>query len=202
MAANTISGDYGFVTQIPCILKEGNITHNSSAYGPFGKQSVDTFASEISKGDVVALSTDTANTADATDNNIVVTQLANGADLAIGIIIDEPKWVGFARPTVSQSTWADMLAAGYYRIATVALFIPMSIYKATLVCANATAITPGTAGNLDIDASASLALHGLSVVDVANNGSSNMIPLTYAAQSATATVSILVGFKGFGTVTT
>lgn len=200
MATNSISGDYGFVTQIPCILKEGDITVNSSAYGPFGKMAVCTFASEISKGDVVALSTDTANTADATDNNIVVTALADGVNLAIGRIIDEPKWV--RQPTASQSNWGDMLAAGYYRIATVELFIPMSIFKATLVCANASAITPGTTGNLDIDASASQALHGLSVVDVAQDGSSDMIPLTYAAKSANATVSVLVGFKGFGTVTT
>lgn len=200
MATNSISGDYGFVTQIPCILKEGDITYNPSGYGPFGKMAVCTFASEISKGDVVALSADTANTADATDNNIVVTQLANGADLAIGRIIDEPKWV--RQPAASQSNWADMLAAGYYRIATVELFIPMSIFKATLVCADASAITPGTTGKLDIDASASLALHGLSVVDVAQDGSSDMIPLTYAAKSANATVSVLVGFKGFGTVTT
>jgi hypothetical protein len=149
---------------------------------------------------VVALSTDSANTADATENNIVVTALANNVDLAIGRIIDEPKWV--RQPTANQSTWADMLAAGYYRIATVELFIPMSIFKATLVCANASAITPGTTGNLDIDASASLELHGLSVVDVDTGGSSDMIPLTYAAKSDSATVSVLVGFKGFGTVTT
>jgi hypothetical protein len=200
MATNSISGDYGFVTQIPCILKEGNITVNSSAYGPFGKMTVCTFASEISKGDVVALSTDPANTADATENNIVVTALANNVDLAIGRIIDEPKWV--RQPTANQSIWADMLAAGYYRIATVELFIPMSIFKATLVCDDKADIIPGTTGKLDIDASASLELHGLSVVDVAQNGSSDMIPLTYAAKSANATVSVLVGFKGFGTVTT
>ena len=149
MATNSISGDYGFVTQIPCILKEGNITYNSSGYGPFGKMAVCTFASEISKGDVVALSTDPANTADATENNIVVTQLAKDADLAIGRIIDEPKWV--RQPAASQNDWAA---------------------------------------------------NGLSVVDVAQYGSSDMIPLTYAAKSENATVSVLVGFKGFGTVTT
>lgn len=200
MATNSISGDYGFVTQIPCILKEGNITYNSSGYGPFGKMAVCTFASEISKGDVVALSTDPANTADATENNIVVTALASGEDLAIGRIIDEPKWV--RQPTANQSTWANMLAAGYYRIATVELFIPMSIFKATLVCANAADITPGTTGNLDISASASLAANGLSVVDVATDGCADMIPLTYAARASATTVTVLVGFKGFGTVTT
>ncbi|MDD5537269.1 MAG: hypothetical protein PHS36_08860, partial [Candidatus Cloacimonetes bacterium] len=83
MAANTISGNYGFVTQIPAILKEGNITVNTSAYGPFGKTQVCTFATEISKGDVVALSADAGNTADATENNIVVCPLVGDADLAI-----------------------------------------------------------------------------------------------------------------------
>ena len=199
MAANTISGNYGFVTQIPAILKEGNITVNTSAYGPFGKMQVCTFATEISKGDVVALSADAGNTADATENNIVVCPLAANADLAIGRIIDEPKWV--RQPSANQAVWATMLAGGYYRVATVELFIPMSIFKATLVTADASAITPGTTGNLDIDASASLALHGLSVVDVAQNGSADMIPLTYAAKAAGATVTVLVGFKGFGTVT-
>lgn len=199
MATNSISGDYGFVTQIPCILKEGNITYNSSGYGPFGKMAVCTFASEISKGDVVALSTDPANTADATENNIVVTQLADGVNLAIGRIIDEPKWV--RQPTASQSNWGDMLAAGYYRIATVELFIPMSIFKATLVCDDKADIIPGTTGKLDIDASASLELHGLSVVDVASEGATGMIPLTYVAKAESGSFSLLIGFTGFGTVT-
>lgn len=200
MAVSSISGDYGFVRQVPVILKEGNITVNSSAYGPFGKQTVCTFASEICQGDIVALSTDTANTYDACGGNFVVTALANTVDLAIGRIIDEPKWV--KQPATSQSTWSSMLSGNYYRIATVELFIPMSIFKATLVCANAAAIVPGTAELIDIDASASLAAHGLSVVDVASGGSANMIPLTYVAQASSGSFSVLIGFKGFGTVTT
>lgn len=199
MAASSISGDYGFVRQITCILKEGNITVNSSAYGPFGKQTVCTFATEISQGDFVALSDDTGNTYDATGGNIVVAPLANSKDLLIGRIIDEPKWV--KQPAASQTTWADMLTGGYYRIATVEVF-PMTIFKATIVCANAAAIVPGTVGNLDVDASASLALHGLSVVDVAANGSTDMIPLHAVAQAASGTYSLLVAMKGFGTVTT
>lgn len=200
MAANDVSGDYGFVTQMTCVLKEGNITYNSSGYGPFGKMAINTLASEIKQFDVVSLSPDTANTADATDNNPVVTLPANGVDLAFGIVIDVPKWV--RQPSASQSTWSTMLSGGYYRIATVALFIPMSVYKATLVCANAAAIVPGTAELIDIDASASLAANGLSVVDVASGGSANMIPLTYVAQAASGSFSVLIGFNGFGTVTT
>lgn len=200
MATSSISGDYGFVTQVSVILKEGDITVNSSAYGPFGKQTVCTLAAEICQGDIVALSAETENTYDACGGNFVVDRIASTVDLAIGRIIDEPKWV--RQPATSQSTWGDMLAGNYYRIATVELFIPMSIFKATLVCNDKTAITPGTTGKLDIGASASLAAHGLSVVDVANDGCANMIPLTYAARSSTETVSVLVGFIGFGTVTT
>lgn len=200
MAASTISGDYGFVTQVPVILKEGNITVNTSAYGPFGKQTVCTFATEISQGDIVALSPDTANTYDACGGNFVVCPLANAANLAIGRIVDEPKWV--RQPATSQTTWATMLAGNYYRIATVELFIPMSIFHATLVCNNQSAITPGTTDKISIVASASLALHGLSIVDVANGGGTGVIPLTYAAQDSSATVSVLVGFVGFATVVT
>ncbi len=200
MAVSEYSGDYGFVRQVPVILKEGNITVNSSAYGMFGKMQTCTFASEINQGDVVALSTDTANTCDVTESNFVVAPVANGVDLAIGKIVDIPKWV--RQPSASQTDWGTMLSGGYYRIATVELFIPMAIFKATIVCANAAAIVPGTTGKLDIDASASQAAHGLSVVDVASGGSSAMIPLTYVAQAASGTFSLLIGFTGFGTVTT
>lgn len=200
MAVSSEAGNMGFVRQVSVILKEGNITVNSSAYGPFGKTTVCTLASEICMGDVVALSPDTANTYDACGGNFVVAPVANGVDLAIGIIIDEPKWV--RQPATSQTTWATMLAGEYYRIATLELFIPMTIFKATLVCANAAAIVPGTAELIDIDASASIAAHGLSVVDVASDGSANMIPLTYVAKAATGSFSVLIGFKGFGTVTT
>ena len=202
MAVTTTSSDYGFVTQMDVILKEGNITVNSSAYGMFGKTTVCTFASEICKGDIVALSTDTANTCSATGDHAVVAPIANGVDLAFGRVIDEPKWACDAQPTSSQSTWATMLSSGYYRIATIQLLVPMVVLKATLVCANAAAIVPGTAELIDIDASASQAAHGLSVVDVASGGSANMIPLTYVAQAASGSYSVLIGFKGFGTVTT
>jgi len=199
MAVSSISGDYGFVKQVPVILKEGNITVSSSAYGPFGKMTVCTPATEICQGDPVSLSVDTANTYAATGGNFVVAPIANSVDLAIGRIVDEPKWV--RQPAASQTDWDTMLAGEYYRIATVELFIPMSIFKATLVCANASAIVPGTVGYIDISATASIAAHGLSVVDLAGaTGSTSMIPLTYVAQASSGSFSVLIGFTGFGTV--
>jgi hypothetical protein len=200
MAVSSTSGDMGFVRQVTVILKEGNITVGSG-YSPFGKTTTFGFASEIAQGDPVALSTDTGNTYEATGGNFVVSPIANGVDLCIGRIIDQPKWV--REPSTSQSTWTTMLSSGYYRIATVELYFPMAIFEATLVCNNASAITPGTPGNLDIVAAASKLAHGLSVVDVGSSGSNYIIPLTYAPQSSTATVSLLIGFiGGFGTVTT
>jgi len=199
MAVSNTSGDMGFVRQVSVILKEGNVTAGSG-YSPFGKTTTFGFASEISNGDPVALSADTANTCEATGGNFVVAPLANGVDLCIGRIIDEPKWV--RQPSSSQTTWETMLAGKYYRIATVELYFPMSIYEATLVGGSASAITPGTGGKIDIVASASQAGHCLSVVDVSTGGAANIIPLTYAA-SGSATVSLVVGFiGGFGTVTT
>jgi len=199
MAVSSEAGDMGFVRQVSVILQEGDSTYNSSAYGPFGKTAVNTFASEICQGDIVALSTDTANTCAATGSNFVVTAIANGTDLPIGKIIDEPKWV--RQPATSQTTWATQLSNKYYRIATVELFIPMSIFEATLVCANASAIVPGTVGYIDISAAASIAAHGLSVVDLAGaTGSTSMIPLTYVAQASSGSFSVLIGFTGFGTV--
>src|SRR5665647_2038051 len=83
MAVSNTSGDMGFVRQVSVILKEGNVTAGSG-YSPYGKTTTFGFASEISNGDPVALSPDTANTCEATGGNFVVAPLANGVDLCIG----------------------------------------------------------------------------------------------------------------------
>jgi hypothetical protein len=200
MAVSGISGDMGLVRQVTVILKEGNTTYSASGYGPFGKVAINTFASEICKGDPVAISTDTANTYAATGGLFVVAPIANSVDLCIGRILDEPKW--YRQPASSQSTWSTQLSGGYFRTATLELYVPMTIMRATITCTNATAITPGTTGNLDIDASASQAAHCLAVDDCASGGATGMIPLTYVAQSSTAVVDVLIGFTGLGSVTT
>lgn len=199
MATSAISSDFGFVTQLTCILKEGNITFGRSLTAG-GYLNTATPATPLD-GKWVALSDDAANTFDATEGLPVVTAPANGKALLIGKVIDTPTWV--VEPTANQSTWADMLAAGYYRTATVEVF-PMSICKATLITTNTAAIVPGTVGILDVDASATAAATdgNLSVVDVASGGSNDMFSFHYAAKATGATVSLLIGRKGFGTVTT
>lgn len=199
MAVSTISSDFGFTTQITCILKEGNITVGRSLTAG-GYLTTATPATPLD-GEWVALSDDTANTFDATDGMPVVTALANNKDLLIGKVIDTPTWV--TEPSASQTTWANMLTGKYYRIATVEVF-PISVCEAVLVTANAAAIVPGTVGTLDVDASATAARTDgkMSVVDVADAGSNDMFSFHYAAKATGATVSLLIGRKGFGTVTT
>lgn len=199
MATSAISSDFGFVTKMTCILKEGNVTCGRSLTAG-GYLNTATPATPLD-GQWVALSVDTANTFDATGGLPVVTALANDVHLMIGKVITTPAWE--KEPTASQTTWADMLAAGYYRVATVEVF-PMSICKATLVTANANDVIPGEVGILDVDASATAAATdgNLSVIDVDSAGSNDMFSFHYQAKAAGVTTSILVGRKGFGTVTT
>lgn len=198
MTISTISSDFGFVTKMTCILKEGTITCGRSLTAG-GYLNTATPATPLD-GQWVALSADAANTFDATGGLPVVAALADDVHLMIGKVISTPVWV--KEPTALQTTWADMLAAGYYRVATVEVF-PMSIAKATLVTANANDVIPGEVGILDVDASATAAATdgNLSVIDVASGGSDDMFSFHYQAQTTGVTTSILVGRKGFGTVT-
>jgi len=192
MAISTIAGQFGRVEQISCILYEGNITVPTSGYDTFGP--TPTVASEIIQGEWVSISTDTANTYSATGGLPVVTKIANGSAIIVGQIIDTPRWVKYA-PS-SQTTWSTMLSGSYYRVATVAVF-PMNVYQATLKCANAAAVTPGTLGVLKADVSEMNGTRGLVVNDVASGGGNNIFSFHYAAQdSGVGSYSILVGVTG------
>jgi len=200
MAVTTTAGDFGFTTQLSCILYEGTATISASGMD-FTGATTGTIAlsAGLVKGDWVAISTDTANTYSATGGLPVVTALANNVDLCIGRIIDQPRWVKI--PSTTQSTWSTQLSGKYYRVATVEIF-PMMIARATIVTNNAAAVTPGATGLLDIDASATAAAEGLSLVDVASGGSAHMFSFHYVGQETGGTYTILVGTTFFGTVTT
>jgi len=198
MTISTISSDFGFVTKMTCILKEGTVTCGRSLTAG-GYLNTATPATPLD-GQWVALSANAANTFDATGGLPVVTALEDDVHLMIGKVISTPVWV--KEPTASQTEWADMLAAGYYRVATVEVF-PMSIAKATLVTANANDVIPGEVGILDVDASATAAATdgNLSVIDVGSAGSNDMFSFHYQAKAQGVITSILIGRKGFGTVT-
>ncbi len=200
MAVSTVAGGSRGGVSYTCILKEGNTTYSARGYGPDGyRDEVNTFQTEIYKGEYVMLSTDTANTYAATGGLPVVIPLSNGT-FDIGIVESEPKWVA-APPTSSQSTWSTQLSSKYYRVATVRFLTLNAIEKAVLVGASAGNLVPGVGTTLKVDASASNALGvadgviTLSCADAASGGSSALIPMTYVA-SGSATVSLLVGFTG------
>jgi hypothetical protein len=197
MAASSISGDFGVVSQMTVILSEGTVTVGTSTLDFMGAavQTADP-ASKIVKGEWVALDTDTANTFAATDGMPVVTKIAANVDLLIGQIIDQPRWVKI--PTSTNAVWATALSNKWYRVATLQL-PPLLVGKVTLVGASTANIVPGATGTMDVDQSATVGLDRMTVVDCANGGSADMFSFHYAA-SGNATVSLLVGLRGFGTV--
>jgi hypothetical protein len=188
---------YGGVKRT-CILDEGAITVTDSTYTIGGGTTRGhTFATPLSIGMPVSLSTDTGNTWSATDGSILVEPVSNTDDLVAGIIISEPEWTVQPASTGVADTLAKRLTAKYYRVATVWFPGFVAITQATLVCANATAVTPGTVSILDVDVSGSTAGKGLVLNDIASaNGCANLISLHYQAQSASATTPIMVAFLG------
>ena len=201
MAVSTIAGDYGGYLKIPCILKEGNITYAARTYGTDGSYEAGvTFASELRKGDIVSLSTDTANVYSVTGPLPVVQANANAADTVIGRIVSDPHPAdGLGTITGSQTTWSTMLSGGYYRTATLEVWGGItSVMTAICVCTT-TAVVPGVKTTLSVDASATAAAYALSLADDTTNGG-GFIPLTYVATGGTYTV--LVGINDLATVVT
>lgn len=178
-----------------CLLDEGTVTV-STAYGIGGGTAATySFASEIKKGMVVVVSTDTGNTWGNTDGNILVTLPANTNDLLFGVVISEPEFTKKPATTAAADSLAERLAGDFLRAATVWFPCVTAMTKATLKCANAAAVTPGT-GNLKLDVSEVTANAGITVNDAASGGSANVIPMHYQAQSSSAVVPIMIAFIG------
>lgn len=133
---------FGF-ERLTCICKEGNVTvatTTQTAKGPIKKPTY-AFASEIDKGNIVALSTDTGNTLDATDGLPVVQVGAAGTNF--GIVMSDPRWD--RAPAATATTWATMLTRHQYRIAEVWVACTGIIEATTADASSGTAITPGDA---------------------------------------------------------
>lgn len=191
------NGDYtdGGVRRT-CLLDEGAITV-SSAYGIGGGTAATyAFASEIGKGYVVVVSTDTANTWANTGGSILVTRPANGNDLVFGVVISEPEFTTKPANTAAADTLAKRLAGGFLRAATVWFPSVTAMTKATLICADAGNVTPGTIEVIKLDVSAVTAGAGITVNDVASGGSPNVVSMHYQAKSASATVPVMLAFLG------
>jgi len=191
------AGDYtdGGVRRT-CLLDEGTVTV-STAYGiGAGTAATYSFASEIKKGMVVAVSTDTGNTWAATGGSILVNQVANGTDLVVGVVISEPEFTKKPATTAAADSLAERLSGKLLRAATVWFPNVTAMTMATLNCADAGNVTPGTLEVLKIDVSACNAASGLFLNDVASGGSANITSMHYQAKSASAVVPIMVAFLG------
>ena len=195
------AGDYtdGGVRRT-CLLDEGAVTV-SNAYGiGAGTAATYAFASEIKKGMIVAISTDTLNTWANTNGTLLVNLVADSTDLVIGVVISEPE---FTRKPASTSAAASLtlrLAAKTLRAATVWFPNVTAMTKATLTCTDAGAVTPGTLSILKVDVSACNADAGLFVNDATSGGSINYCSMHYQAKSASAVVPIMIAFFGGKTV--
>lgn len=204
MAVSTIAGDIGGGLKLTCILDEGaptvsdNITDQSGA-----KITGLTWASALQKNEWVALSAETSNTYDACHGLPVVEAVSNGDDLVVGRIVSEPQMKVMPASSAVADSLTKRLAGEYYRVATVEIFACSAAMDVTLVTADAVAVTPGGVSLLDVDVSETASAEGLTVNDVAGAaGSADMFSFHYQAKAAGATVTILLGIKGFGTAAT
>lgn len=200
------AGDYikGGVKRT-CWLDEGAITLSNGRGLGGGTVPVVTGAAEISNGMVVSVSVNTGNTWENTGGSPVVTRVADGDDLLMGVVISEPEEME-RRPVdqtaaTAANTIALRLAGRHLRSATVWFPNVIAMTKARLKCDNKVIVTPGATGLLKIDVSECVADGGITVNDVApsdNNptGSTSLCSMHYQAKSETADVPIMLAFVG------
>lgn len=180
--------------RLVCILVEGNITVADNAFSPTGlKGTTAVLADELSKDEWVAIDPDAAGTYAATGGCPLVKKVVDTANLGMGKIVDEPRWVSI--PSESHTTGlADRLENGFYRIATV--WFPTLCAVAEVECrANGSNhMIPGT-GTAAIRAADS---NGADMLKVEYDASgTGVVILTYAASGTAGDQhSMMLGFTG------
>lgn len=197
------NGDYtdGGVKRT-CLLEEGAVTV-STAYGIGGGSAATyAFAAEITKGMVVTVSTDTGNTWAATAGSVLVSRIANAADLVMGVVISEPEWTKKPATTAAADSLAKRLTGKFLRAATVWFPNVTAMTKANLLTADASATVPGTLSTLILDVSVCNASGGITVNDIATaGGSANMCSMHYVGKVAAGTTTpIMIAFLGGKTI--
>lgn len=124
--SDNITGNYGTKGPIiPCILDEGAPT--VVAIGTvLNMQNVTTktltWASPLARGNMVAISNDTACTWAATGGIPVMEQAVNGETYVIGKIVSTPDEFEEPANDAAADTLAERLAGGYYRTALVEIY--------------------------------------------------------------------------------
>lgn len=110
---------------ITCILDEGAPTYTASGtyLDQLGTTSkVITFATPIARGNMVAISNDTACTWAATDGLPVMEKPVNTESFVIGRVVSEPQLVNFPASSAAADTLAERLSGGYFRTALVEIY--------------------------------------------------------------------------------
>ena len=125
-SSDNIAGQYKHHGPIiTCILDEGapTVTASGSVFddGNTTARSL-AWASQLARGNRVAISNDVACTWAATDGLPVMEQAVNGETYVIGRIASAPKMVTFPATSGVADTLAKRLAAGYFRTALVEIY--------------------------------------------------------------------------------
>ena len=110
---------------ITCILDEGAPTlyASGSKYDELGTTSkVISWASALARGNMVAISNDTACTWAATDGLPVMEIAVNTESFTVGRIVSTPQLVNFPPTSAAADTLAERLEGGYFRTALVEIY--------------------------------------------------------------------------------
>lgn len=195
---STIAGDYEGGIKIPCILDEGAPTVTARTYDRMGDYAPGVvWASELYKGDVVALSNDTAATFAACNGLPLVELPVDGETLVIGQIVTEPETVVHPPTTAAANTLAERLAGKYYRVATVEIWGGITkVVKANVMQDGSNAVVVGQSTVLHYNITRGTALHTL-CFDVEASGGVGVVAMHYCAAGTNGdTLSCLVGING------
>ncbi len=195
---SSISGDYPGGIPLTCILNEGAPTVTSRTYGRDGTYDMGlTWASELKKGDFVAITNDTTNTYAAAGGIPVVETPVDGETLVIGYIDEEPTLRKMPATTAAGDSLAKRLAGGYYRYATVVILGGITaVRKATIMCDGTNATSPGVGTTIKYNITSGTSNSSL-YFDSAASGGVGVIPF-HAVPAGTDgdLYSCLVGITG------
>lgn len=195
---SSIAGNYEGGIKITCILDEGAPTVTARTYDRLGDYAPGvTWASELQKGDIVAISNDTEGTYAACGGLPLVELPVDGETLVVGQIVTEPRLVVHPPTTAAANLLSERLAGKYYRVATVEIWGGITkIMKAVVMQNGTNAVVQGAPGTLHYNITSGSALHTLAF-DQEATGGVGAIPFHYAAAGTDGdTISVLVGITG------
>lgn len=189
-STNNIAGHYKHHGPIiTCILDEGapTVTASGSVFddGNTTARSL-TWASQLARGNMVAISNDTACTWDATDGLPVMEVAVTTESFTVGRIVSPPKLIAFPATSAAADTLAERLAGGYFRTALV------EIYAGVTAILKAEVTLDGTNG---WEVGQTAALHHNITSDYADDDTIE-IKLVSAADTGTGTIAFHYGADG------